>query len=650
MAQKANRVQDLTNRRRILQGLGALGVTSIAGCFGSGDGGGGGGGDGVNPVRDRVTVDPEDIVEGGTFSTAIPGGVDTFDEPYSSSAYATNMQGVLYEGLITTGADGTMYPWLASSYSQEEVNDVRAADYEPYMVEAEYGDEGAPQLDGQIVVEHPDNTGDGTDMFLTVNEAPDAVADGTYGMRYRFELEEGVEFHNGEEMTADNVVASYERTQGSALSGQVYDALLDVQADGDYAVDFYTQEPDAGFLRNTIIISIWPTEVTDLPPQAHDPRQGNEPMGTGPFVFEEFEPDQYFRATKNENYWFDTDKKDWFEGPDDFPNGPVVDEVDISIVPDPASRTAALRNGEVDLTFGLNTSNLTEFDNSENYRTAYTKGAGFNFFQFPVTVEPFTDARVRRAINHLIPRQQISDNIFNGWELPAWVPMPPLAAGMGTTDYDGMVEDLKSYNEYDQEEAASLVEEAVEENGWETPIEVTINTNANDDNRVAMCEVVVEALNQSDHFNASLDTYADLITMIGAFYQPSYAEEGNIAVVGLSGGFSPHGYAKAVHHPDNYLQCCNFQNIDDDDLNSLLQEARYGMEAVQDEEVRQERYEEVWERVLELNANSYGTHGATVGVHPTEGIYGFNTYPSTQSVVPYALYTPADEQITYIDR
>ncbi|GAB3680326.1 hypothetical protein GCM10028857_02890 [Salinarchaeum chitinilyticum] len=648
MAQKANRVKQLTNRRRILQGLGALGAASIAGCFGGGDGGGDGGG--IDPVQNRVTVDPEDIVEGGTFRTAIAEPVDSFDVPYSSSAAASNVHGLLYEGMITTNASGAIKSWLASSYEQVDVQETEAADYEDYMITAEYEDE-IPQVEEQIVLRHPDNDPTSDEgQFLTVNEAPDAVEDGTYGMHYRFDLHEGVEFHDGEEMTADNVVASYERLQGSLNSGQLYDSLLDIQADGDYTVHLYAQLPDAQAIRNLGGWEIYPTAVTELPPEANDPRQGNTPLGTGPFTFEEYEDAQYVTLSKNENYWFETSKKDWYEGPDNFPNGPVVDAVDISIIPDPATRSAALQNDELDMAYGLTASTLNDYQSSEDYRTAATKGAGFNFLQFPVNVEPFTDARVRRAINHLIPRESIANNIFSGWENPAWVPMPPIASRFGTTDYDQLVDDLQSYNTYDREESDSLVEEAIEENDWETPIDVTIETNSNSDDRVRLVELVVESLNQSDYFSANMETYPDIPTWAQEFYSADYAQKGVLSFIGLSSGFGPHGYAKAIHHPDNYRQCCNFMNINDEELNEALQDARYGLEAVQDRQTRQERYDEIWEMILELNANSYGTHSTTVGVVRQGEVFGYNTYPSSQSVVPYATYSPSDEQIIYIDR
>ncbi len=635
------------NRRRLLQGLGATGAAGLAGCFGGDDGDDEeNGGPDIEQALEREEVDPSDIEEGGTFRAAIASGPDSFDYAYSSSAHATILMNLLYEGMTATDSDGKIYPWLAESYEQVDVQDVAVTDYEDYMITAEYNSDGVPQVDEQIVISHPDNDpSSGEGQFLTVAESADPVADGVYGMHYRFDLHQGVQFHDGEELTADNVVSSYGRIENSDLSGQLFDSLLHIEAEGDYTVHLYAQVPDASAIRELGGWPIFPSATVDLPAGAMDPRQGNTPLGTGPFALDEFEAENFVTFTRNDNYWFDTEMKDWFDGPSEFPNGPVVDEVDVRFVSEDSSRVAAVRNGEIDMTYDLPSNTLTDFLNSEDYRTAAARGAGYTFMQYPVQVAPFDDPKVRRAVNHLIPRNDISNNIFSGWEAPAWVPMPPIAADKGTTDYDQLVDDLKQYNEYNPDRAEELIEEA----GVETPVDVTIRTNADDSDRVKSAELMVQAMNRTDVFEASVETESDINALVVQALDPEYYKEGELLMVGLSAGFNPHGYAKAVHHPDNFAQCCNFQNINDQELNELLESARYGVEVAQDPDLRRQRYDEVWKRVVELNANSYTTHSMTVSVLGGE-VNGFNTYPSTQDIIGYGLFTPMDQQITYVSR
>jgi ABC-type transport system substrate-binding protein len=652
MAEYNQKLVSSLNRRRILKGMGVAGVASLAGCFG-GDDEEDSEEDSLDPVQDRVEVDPDDIVEGGTFRVAAGANPDSFDYPYSSSAEATMLMNLMYEGMITTDSTGEIYPWLAESFEQVDVQDVDETAYADYMTSVPYAedDEGNTYIDTdeQIVIEHPDNDPESDDeaQVLTPSEASEAANDGTYGVHHQFSLHDGVEFHDGEEMTAENVVASYRRVENSALSGQVYDSLLHIEASGDYTIELYGQIPDAAFVREIAGLPVYPTASTDLPPEQMDPRQGNTPLGTGPFQFEDYEDESYFRFSTNDDYWFDTEMKDWYDGDSAFPNGPAVDEVDVQIVPDPASRSAALQNDEIDLAWGLTSSTLNDFQSSEDFRTSATQGAGFTFMQFPVTQEPWDDPRLRRAVNHLIPRENIVDQIYSGWESPAWVPLPPLAATDGTTDYDQLEEDLKSYNAYDPERAGELVQEVADEKDLETPIEITIETNSDNDDRVRTVELIAEAMSRTDHFDANVETY-EFLTFVGQLLSGSYHEDPRLAVIGLSGGFGPHGYAKSIHHPDNFAQCCNFQNIDNSDLNQALQEARYGVDVVQDDGLRRERYNKVWELILEINANSYTTHSLNVGVVQSH-VKGYNTYPSTQDIVGYGLYSPMEEQITYLD-
>jgi len=634
------------NRRRLLQGLGATGAAGLAGCFGGNDDDDENGGPDIEQALEREDIDPSDIEEGGTFRAAIAAGPDSFDYAYSSSAHATLLSNLMYEGMITTDSDGEIYPWLAESIEQVDVQERSLTDYADYMITAEYTEDGLPDVDEQIVISHPENDpSSGEGQFLTVAESADPVADGVYGMHYRFDLHQGIEFHDGEELTADNVVSSYARVENSDLSGQLFDSLLHIEAEGDYTVHMYAQVPDASALRELGGWPIYPSATADLPAGEMDPREGNTPLGTGPWMLDEFENEEYVIFARNDNYWFDTEMKEWYDGPSEFPNAPPVEEVDVQFVSEDSSRVGAVRNGEIDMTYDLPSSTLTDFQTSEDYRTAAARGAGYTFVQFPVTVAPFDDANVRQAVNHLIPRQNISENIFSGWEAPAWIPLPPVASNMGATDYDQLVDELREYNEYNPDRAEELVNEA----DVETPVEVTIRTNADDDDRVKSAELMVQAMNRTDVFDANVETESDINALVVQALDPEFHEKGELMMVGLSGGFNPHGYAKAVHHPDNFAQCCNFQNINDEELNQLLEEARYGVEVAQDNDLRRERYDAVWERVLELNANSYTTHSMTVAVLGGD-VNGFNTYPSTQDIIGYALFSPVDQQVTYLSR
>ena len=634
------------SRRTVLGILGGATAASLMGSLTLQDDN-----DDLDPVEDRVTVDPDEIVEGGTLNVGLVLDPDTFDQPQSLEAPASLVHNLFWESLVRTDAAGNIYPWLSESYELVEVQDIERTAYEEYMVSAPIED-GAIEADAQIVVTHPEtDTGEDEEaQVLTVEETGDAVADGVFGMQFRHELHQGVEFHNGEELTAENVVQSYERWEGSANAGQVFDQFLHAEAVDDYTVDIYAQVPDAE-AEDDNLWPVYPEEQLDIPLGEWDPLEGNDPIGTGPWVLEEYDEENFITVSRNENYWLDEiglDAKEWWDGPEDFPTGPVINEIEMEIIPEDSTRAAALETGEIDLTYNLTADQHTSFDESEEFRVSTSSGGSFLFFQFPVAVEPFDDQNVRRAINHLIPRTDIVDAVEQGWAVEGWAPLPELAAEAGTTDHDQLVEDLRPFNEFDPDQAMELLEEA----DVETPIEVTIITNADNDDRVRKGEFIVESLNATGEFEATLETPGDLTTIVGMMMEPEFHQEGNIALVGLSGTYNPHSFVEAIHHPDQFGECCNF-NVPPGSFPEFVEqmdEAQFGVDVADDDDLRRERYDELWEEFVEISANAIVDFGLSVGTVDDDEVRGFNMYPFPEQLLSQGLWNPLDEQITYIDR
>lgn len=619
-------------------------AATLAGCGDSGDGTGEG--VSLDPVRERVTVDVDDIQEGGTLNFGQPAAIDSFDPAYSTTADATNGYGPLYESLITQDAAGTVYPWLAETWELQEIQDIDRTAYGEYMVPAETDEDGNLLADEQILIRDQE-----AGEVLTVEEAPDAVADGTYGMRYRAELHEGVQFHNGEEMTAENVAGSYRIRENSPLSAQTFDSFLFAEAVEEYTVDIYAQVPDAEG-DSQLPIEVYPTEhIEEYPDTGADPRNDLTPIGTGPMEFEEYEPEEFVRLGAFGDYWLDDaglDTLEWWDGPDGFPTSPVVDEVNISIVRDNATRAAALNNGEIDLTYGLSTDTYGDYIESEDFRLSVTESGAYDFMQFPVTVDPWDSAKLRRGINKLVPRANIVENIFNGFREPAWTPLPALAAEKGTVDYDAMTEDLRPQTEQDVEEGTALVEEVIEERGVETPIQSTIETNSSNDERVRTAQLVAQIMTDTGLFDIDVETF-EFTTLVGRIMGSEYYERGNIVLIGLSGTFNPGSFYDAVNSIDNFRQCCNFNRVDTPELDELQTEARFSVEAVEDLDFRRETYDEIWRGLIEQVPNVYTVFGTVVSALSGD-LVGHNSYPFTSSVLSYGLHAPEDEQVAYLDR
>jgi hypothetical protein len=221
-------------------------------------------------------------------------------------------------------------------------------------------------------------------------------------------------------------------------------------------------------------------------------------------------------------------------------------------------------------------------------------------------------------------------------------------AGAGTTDAEALEEDLRPKNEYNTDRAEELIQEVVDDRGLETPIEVTLEVNAGNDDRVQMVELFAEAMENTGYFSTEIETF-EWNTYVGRVLDPEYAQRGVIPCIGLSGTFNPHSFCDALHHSSNHGACCNLTGISYDYLDEMLDNARYGADVASDPELRAERYDEIWRELVDLSASSI-THFDLATAITNNDVNGFSMWPFNEGVLSYALYGPADEQIIYLDR
>lgn len=450
--------------------------------------------------HDPEDTDLDDLEEGGELGIGMPVEIETFDPPYSSEAAATLAQNFIYEQLVTSDIDGNIYPWLAEDYELVDINEEIGLDndvdsYVEYMTEVDLDEDGLPDtsdLDrSEILIFGPADPEANTMQILTPEGAADAVADGTYGMHYRFYLREGIEFHNGDELTAEDVVESYKYYEESDLAPQTFDSVLHArqpdaeEIDGDhdpeYVVDIYAQIPDAEAERELTGVYILPaSQIQEARDDGVEWDEGfidgladedsyEYPVGTGPYELDEYEDQEFFDLEKFENYWVEQiGVEEVVENADElhenYPDGPVIDEITCDIVPDDSTRDAALLDDEFDATYGLQTIALQDnYEDSDDYRIVDVISGGYDYLQYPVNVPPWSDPRLRKAVNHLIPRESIVENVFQGYAEEAFTPVPPLAEENGTADADALRASLEPENEYDPEQAEELLEEVVED-------------------------------------------------------------------------------------------------------------------------------------------------------------------------------------------
>ena len=256
---------------------------------------------------------------------------------------------------------------------------------------------------------------------------------------YEFDLREGVLFHDGQEMTADDVAFSIRR---AADSPHVAAIMEDFDPEGveivdDHTIRIRTHEPFAPFLNNiahpaAAILSQYSFE--SLGEQGF----GENPVGTGPFMFYRRVLGDYVEFRRFEDYHGDL---------------PAFEELQMRVVGEPSNRLIQLETGEADIAF-IGRSDMARVETINGLRLEQM--SNYQIFYLGMNVERIPDERVRQAISYAIDTEAINRTIMYN--------MGDLLTGPLGSNVFGARTDLPGFD-FNQERARELLAEAGYENG-----------------------------------------------------------------------------------------------------------------------------------------------------------------------------------------
>jgi dipeptide transport system substrate-binding protein len=305
-----------------------------------------------------------------------------------------------------------------------------------------------------------------TEVEPDLAESWNVSADGktiTFHLRHNVKWQSNHGFKPTRDFNADDVMFSFERQWKDEnpyhkVSGGGYDYFNDMGMpkllDGidrvdDYTVRFRLKEPQAPFLANMAMdfASIQSKEYADaLLKQGKPELIDQEPIGTGPFEFVNYQKDTTIRYRAFPDYWGQK---------------PKIDTLVFAIVKDPAVRLAKLRANECQISPYPNPADLDSIRKDPNLQLMSQPGLNIGYLAFNTLKAPFNDERVRQAINMAIDKAAILAAIYQGAGQPAKNLIPPTM-----WSYNDKVQDWP----YDPAKAKALLAAAGFPNGFETTV------------------------------------------------------------------------------------------------------------------------------------------------------------------------------------
>ncbi len=254
------------------------------------------------------------------------------------------------------------------------------------------------------------------------------------GLTYRFQLREGVRFHDGSAFDAQDVVFSLDRARADDSQNAqkaLFSGITDVTAEDARTVAVTLGEPDGNFLFNLA----WGDAVMVAPETIDTIKQS--PVGTGPFRLGRWVTGDRIELARFDGYWGEA---------------PALDDVTFRFIADPTAAFAAMMAQDIDVFAGFPApENLPMFEADPRFQVLHGTTEGETILALNNARPPLDDPRVRAAIAHAIDRQAIIDGAMFGQGSPIGTHFAP-----HNPDYV----DLTDLSAHDPDKARELLMQA----------------------------------------------------------------------------------------------------------------------------------------------------------------------------------------------
>lgn len=272
---------------------------------------------------------------------------------------------------------------------------------------------------------------------------------------WTFKLKEGVKFHNGKELTAEDVKGTYDRFMADDADAarlvvkEVTKMFEEIKVIDNYTVSITTSEPYGpmmALLCNRSLAIMDPDVIAEYGSATGDTMESV--VGTGPYKMVSWKKDEELIVDRFEDYFNEPAK---------------IREVKVRIVPEPSSRVIALETGEVDFIKQFPSEDMDRFVKDAAINVVKKSSVGSRLFRFGCDDPIMSNVKIRQAIVYAIDRDEIIEGLFPDMAYASTGPLTPVVWGYN---------DLGEIKQ-DQEKAMNLMAEAGYPDGFTTKIVTT---------------------------------------------------------------------------------------------------------------------------------------------------------------------------------
>lgn len=270
------------------------------------------------------------------------------------------------------------------------------------------------------------------------------------GKSYRIPLREGVKFHNGKEMKAEDVKASLERYKKVGGTQTMLAPVESIDITGPYEVTLRLSQPTPTFLEDFAS----PRAPAVIIPAEEASKGPNEIefIGTGPYKFVEYVPDSHVKLERFADYVPNEDYKDidGFGGK----KTAYLDTVTFRVIPEPGAAVAALETGEIQLVEQIPVPTARRLSSNPDIQTYENMPWAFLSFIMNMKAAPTDNVKFREAVAIALDDEEIMAiateglfNLYHGWMYKG-------------SPYDAGDVGKEFYNQHNVEKAKELLKEA----------------------------------------------------------------------------------------------------------------------------------------------------------------------------------------------